>query len=76
MSMKDDVDGYLQTVARLEPDVHPIDASAFYASAAISLKRMADYQRAALELGVRRYNREYSTNLEMQDLVKVTGGGG
>ncbi len=33
---------YLETVARMEPDVTPIDAAAFYASAAISLKRIAD----------------------------------
>ena len=33
---------YLNTVKRLEPDIHPIDAGAFYASAAISLKRIAD----------------------------------
>lgn len=39
---KNRVDGYLGTVGRLEPDIHPIDASAFYASAAISLKRIAD----------------------------------
>lgn len=36
------VDGYVNTVERLEPDIHPIDASAFYASSAISLRRMAD----------------------------------
>lgn len=36
------VEGYLATVARLEPEIHPIDASAFYASAAISLRRIAD----------------------------------
>lgn len=36
------VDEYLATLARLEPDIHPVDASAFYASAAISLKRLAD----------------------------------
>lgn len=39
---KDRVEGYLATVDRLEPDINPIDASAFYASAAISLKRIAD----------------------------------
>jgi hypothetical protein len=36
------VDAYLETVNRLEPDIAFIDASAFYASAAISLKRIAD----------------------------------
>lgn len=36
------VDDYLNTIARLEPDITPIDASAYYASAAISLKRIAD----------------------------------
>lgn len=39
---KDRVEGYLATVDRLEPVIHPIDADAFYASAAISLKRIAD----------------------------------
>jgi hypothetical protein len=39
---KEHVDAYLATVARLEPDIAMIDASAFYASAAISLKRIAD----------------------------------
>lgn len=33
---------YIDTVARLEPDIAMVDASAFYASAAISLKRIAD----------------------------------
>lgn len=36
------VDAYLNTVGRLEPDIAPIDVSAFYASAAVSLKRIAD----------------------------------
>ena len=40
LAMSDDV--YLQTVDRLEPEIHMIDAGAFYASAAISLKRIAD----------------------------------
>lgn len=35
-------DAYLATVDSIEPDIHAIDASAFYASAAISLKRIAD----------------------------------
>lgn len=38
----DAVDGYLATVQRLEPEIHPIDPDAFHASAAISLKRIAD----------------------------------
>lgn len=38
----DDTKAYLATVESLEPDIHPIDASAYYASAAISLKRIAD----------------------------------
>lgn len=33
---------YLETVNRMEPDISMIDPGAFYASAAISLKRMAD----------------------------------
>lgn len=40
--MKRDVEGYTNTLDRMEPDIHHIDASAFYASAAISLKRIAD----------------------------------
>lgn len=36
------VDAYLDTVARLEPDIVPIDLSAAAASIAISLKRIAD----------------------------------
>lgn len=45
---KERVDGYLATIERLEPDINPIDASAFYASAAISAKRSADAtERAA-----------------------------
>jgi hypothetical protein len=35
-------DVYLETIARLEPDIAMIDPGAFYASAAISLKRIAD----------------------------------
>lgn len=33
---------YLDTIARLEPEIAMIDAGAYYASAAISLKRIAD----------------------------------
>jgi hypothetical protein len=43
MAEKERVDSYLDTIGRLEPDITMIDASAFYASAAISLKRIADY---------------------------------
>lgn len=39
---KERVEGYLATVARIEPDIHMVDAGALYASAAISLKRIAD----------------------------------
>jgi hypothetical protein len=39
---KERADAYQNTVSRLEPDIASIDASAFYASAAISLKRQAD----------------------------------
>ena len=40
--MRDDPNAYLDTLNRMEPDIHPVDASAFYASAAISLRRIAD----------------------------------
>lgn len=36
------VDGYLGVINRLEPELHMIDAGTAYASAAISLKRIAD----------------------------------
>lgn len=39
---KERVDGYIATIERMEPDINPVDASAFYALAAISLKRIAD----------------------------------
>jgi len=39
---KDNLENYLATIESIEPDISPIDASAFYASAAISLKRIAD----------------------------------
>lgn len=39
---------YMDTVRRLEPDIHSIDAGAGYASIAISLKRIADALEARL----------------------------
>ena len=39
---KERVGGYLGTVLRMEDHISPVDAAAFYASAAISLKRIAD----------------------------------
>lgn len=39
---RDKNEGYLATIDSIEPNVSAIDASAFYASAAISLKRIAD----------------------------------
>jgi hypothetical protein len=39
---RDKTEGYAATVESMEPDISPVDASAFYASAAISLKRIAD----------------------------------
>lgn len=35
-------EGYAATVDSIEPNINPIDPGAFYASAAISLKRIAD----------------------------------
>lgn len=35
-------DGYLNTVKRLEPEIHPIDTAAALASISISLKRIVD----------------------------------
>lgn len=46
MTMAKDLEVYQETIGRMEPDIAPVDASAYYASAAISLKRIAD----ALEL--------------------------
>lgn len=39
---KERIDTYLETVKRLEPDISMIDNGAYNASAAISLKRIAD----------------------------------
>lgn len=38
----DKVSAYIETVDRMEPDIAPVDAAAFYASASISLRRIAD----------------------------------
>lgn len=40
---KDEVEAYTDTLKRIEQDIHMIDNGAFNASAAISLKRIADY---------------------------------
>lgn len=40
--MADEKGLYLATIARMEPDICGIDPTAFYASAAVSLKRIAD----------------------------------
>ncbi len=42
MANPTDADAYLDTLRRMEPEIHPVDAAAFYASASISLKRIAD----------------------------------
>lgn len=46
MSTKEDLDVYMATVARLEPELHMIDAPYGVASIAISLKRIADSMQA------------------------------
>ena len=38
----DQAQAYIQTVDRLEPDIHPVDRDGALASIAISLKRIAD----------------------------------
>jgi hypothetical protein len=43
---RDSSEAYLATIDRIEPEVAPIDAAAFYASAAISLRRIADAAEA------------------------------
>jgi hypothetical protein len=53
------IEGYQGTVKRLEPDIHMIDAGAFYASAAISLKRIADAYETMLESEHIRRKREF-----------------
>lgn len=49
MAEKERVSAYLDTIERMEPEIAPVDASAFYASAAISLKRIADALEAILK---------------------------
>ena len=62
------VDDYMATINRLEPDVSPIDASAFYASAAISLKRIADSLEKLTDAAMR--SAESLNNI--QDIVDDT----
>lgn len=50
MAEQERVDAYLDTVRRLEPKIAPVDPGAYYASAAISLKRIADALEAELSL--------------------------
>jgi hypothetical protein len=52
---KEKVEGYLATIDRLEPNLHVIDASTYYASAAISLKRIADSLEQIVKMGVPPY---------------------
>ena len=40
--LKDKVEAYMHTIGRLEPDITAIDVDAAAASAAISLRRIAD----------------------------------
>jgi hypothetical protein len=47
-------DPYLDTIARMEPEIAMVDPGAYYASAAISLKRIAD----SLEQLVKLHNKE------------------
>lgn len=49
------VDSYLDAVNRLEPDIHPIDPPAFYASASISLRRIADIMEREANARARRF---------------------
>jgi len=56
------VDGYLATITRLEPDIHMIDPGAFYASAAISLKRIADINEIHA-MGYRSHNSPRVTHM-------------
>jgi hypothetical protein len=44
--MHRDVDVYMDTVNRFEPDIHPTDIAAHGTSIAISLKRIADILEA------------------------------
>lgn len=53
MPQKDEYQVYYETVQRMEPEIGAVDASAYYASAAISLKRQADaMERIASRLEV------------------------
>lgn len=71
MAEQERVDAYLNTVNRLEPNIHPIDDGAFLSSAAISLKRIAD----ALEVLAREpklpHNKELWDRLEQEALAGV-----
>lgn len=43
-------DAYLDTIARMEPEIASVDAAGAYASIAISLKRIADALDEALAI--------------------------
>lgn len=58
------VTAYAETVDRLEPDIAPIDASAFYASAAISLRRIADALEAVAEWDKARRSAIYQAGVD------------
>lgn len=78
--MSDKVDYYLGTLARLEPDIAAIDASAFYASAAISLKRIADALQPDRPKAIAYYDPNGGTHILRQvnenDSRNVYRGGG
>lgn len=49
---KERADAYLDTIDRIEPDIAPIDAAAFYASASISLRRIGSACNVAVGMFV------------------------
>lgn len=57
---------YLQTIDRLEPDIHMIDTGAGWASAAISLKRIADELNVANRLEALRQHSDAIVDAEKQ----------
>ncbi len=53
------IDTYLETIERLEPEIAVIDTGAFNASAAISLKRIADAMEFFVKLAKEEQSERY-----------------
>lgn len=72
---RDKSEGYLATIESMEPDISAVDASAFYASAAILLKRIADVAELFAMMLLTDYARKDADMADMADWAKRHGFG-